>query len=66
MEHYENGDYVCLHCQIIYQAYSNSLRCDLCKRKLHWRNTEQIKELERKWDIENRKRGRTTDWAYRK
>ena len=65
MEHYEDGDYVCLHCQIIYRVYGNSLKCDLCNRKLRWRDTQQVKELEQKWDIENRRKGRTVDWAYK-
>lgn len=59
-----NGDYVCLHCHIIYAEYGDSLRCDLCGRKLRWRDKEQVEELDRKWTIKERKRGRGKDWAY--
>ena len=63
-EHWEEGNYVCLHCHIIYVVYGNSLCCDLCGKKLRWRDEAQIKQLEQNWTTDERKKGLDPNFAY--
>jgi len=66
MEQYLDGDYVCLHCHIIYREYGSLLRCDLCNRKLRWRERAKVEELGKRWTAEEHRKGMSPDFAYRK
>jgi len=46
---YEGWQYVCTHCQLIYQVYGSSLRCDICNRKLKMVSPEKITQLPKNW-----------------
>lgn len=48
-KHQREGEYVCLHCRSIYEVYGDRLECDLCGRKLQWRDKEQVEILDAKW-----------------
>ena len=60
------GDYVCHRCHIIYVAYGNRLRCDLCDRKLRWASADRIEELKVMWDRQEHRKGLSPDFAYQK
>lgn len=42
----EDWEYVCKHCQLIYQVYGSSLRCDICNRKLKLIPPEEVVKIE--------------------
>ena len=50
MESNRDGDYVCRDCKLVYQAYGDRLRCDICNKKLEWCNSREVEALLLKWE----------------